>query len=126
MEEKKRPGLPMVFPCSGAADTGAIADGAARWLARHETAKMFCLAGIGAKVERIVTDTEHAEKLIALDGCDNDCSRKILEAAGFKPALHVRITDLGMEKGRSPATLNRIRIVIEEIERQIDDQDGVQ
>jgi uncharacterized metal-binding protein len=119
MDEKKPSGDAMIFPCSGAADTGAIADGAARGLARHGVATMYCLAGIGAKVEKIVTNTQAAERLVALDGCDNDCSRKMLEAAGFEPVLHLRITDLGMEKGKTPVTTERVRQVMDEIRRRL-------
>lgn len=121
MDENKPSNDPMIFPCSGASDTGAIADGAARGLARHGVAKMYCLAGIGAKVEQIVTNTEAAERLVSLDGCENDCSRKMLEAAGFTPVLHLRITDLGMEKGKTPVTQERIREVMDEIQRRLDE-----
>ncbi|MCX6348486.1 MAG: hypothetical protein NTV79_03145, partial [Candidatus Aureabacteria bacterium] len=37
----------LVFPCSGASDTGEIADRAARKLSAEGTGNMYCLAGIG-------------------------------------------------------------------------------
>ena len=110
---------PFIFSCSGAADVGGIADAAARALSASGVVKMYCLAGIGARVEQIVTNSEAAERLISVDGCDNDCSRKMLEAAGFKPGLHVRITDLGMEKGNTEITPERIREVIDELNRRL-------
>jgi len=40
----------------------------------------------------------------AIDGCPLDCARKTLEEAGFTQFEHVRLSDLGMEKGKTPAT----------------------
>ena len=114
---------PWIFSCSGGSDVGGIGDGAARFLAGEGIARMYCLAGIGARVEQIVANTEHAERLIAIDGCENSCGRKLLEAAGFRPALHVRITDLGLEKGNSPITPERIREVSDEIQRRLRDSE---
>jgi uncharacterized metal-binding protein len=124
MDEPKPPKLPMIFPCSGAADTGAIGDAAARRLSARNVAKMYCLAGIGARVEEIVSNTDVAEALVALDGCDNDCSRKVLEAAGFTPVLHLRITDLGMTKGQTPLTDENIESAAAEVLRRLDGLGG--
>ena len=114
---------PFIFSCSGGADVGGIADGAARSLSASGIARMYCLAGVGARVEQIVTNAEAAEKLISVDGCDNDCSRKVLEAAGFHPALHVRITELGMEKGNTPVTKERVREAMEAIRRRLREEE---
>jgi uncharacterized metal-binding protein len=121
MDEPKPPNVPIIFPCSGAADTGAIGDAAARRLSARGVAKMYCLAGVGARVEQIVTNTEVAESLVALDGCDNECSRKVLEAAGFTVALHIRITDLGMVKGETPVTDENIESAAAEVKRRIEE-----
>jgi uncharacterized metal-binding protein len=119
MPEPIPPNQPFIFSCSGAADVGGIGDGAARKLSSEGIAKMYCLAGVGARVEQIVTNAELAESLISVDGCENDCSLKVLRAAGFKPALHIRITELGMEKGNTPISPSRIESVAEEIKRQL-------
>jgi uncharacterized metal-binding protein len=113
------PDQPFVFSCSGSADVGGISDGASRKLSSEGVARMYCLAGIGARVEHIVANTEMAESLIAIDGCENDCGRKMLEAAGFRPALHIRITDLGMEKGNTPVTPERVQDVVDEVLRRL-------
>ena len=39
---------PMVLACSGAADVGGVADGAARALSREKTAVMCCTAAVAA------------------------------------------------------------------------------
>jgi len=92
----------LIFACSGAADVGAIADHAARRLTASGWGKMFCLAGIGGKVPGILKTTESAARILAIDGCPLDCARLSLEQAGFKSVQHLRLTDIGLEKGKSP------------------------
>ena len=94
----------LVFPCSGAADTGAIADQAARRLDDENAAWMSCLAGISARVSGMMADAAAAPALLAIDGCPLDCAKKTLELAGFPQVRHMRVTDLGFKKGQTPAT----------------------
>ena len=103
----------LIFGCSGAADVGEIADRTARQMTRQGTGKMFCLAGIGGRVEPIMKATASASQILALDGCGLDCVKQSLEEAGFKDYAHLRVTDLGMEKGSSPATDERIDLVVQ-------------
>lgn len=119
MAEPIRPNQPFIFSCSGSADVGGIGDAATRKISAEGVARMYCLAGIGARVEQIVANTELAESLISIDGCENDCSRKVLQAAGFQPALHIRITDLGMAKGNTPPTPERVQNVVDDVLRKL-------
>jgi uncharacterized metal-binding protein len=98
----------LIFPCSGASDTGEIADRAARKISAEGTGRMYCLAGIGGRVSGILATTKAACRVLAIDGCTVDCAKKTLEEAGFSGFGHLRITDLGMEKGESPAVPERI------------------
>jgi uncharacterized metal-binding protein len=102
-----------VFACSGAADVGAIADQAARKISIDGKGSMFCLAGIGGRVPGIMKTTEAADGILAIDGCPLDCARGCLEEAGFADFEHLRVTDLGMEKGRAPVTDERVALVAE-------------
>jgi uncharacterized metal-binding protein len=101
-----------IFACSGAADVGQIADLAARRLAAEGAGRMFCLAGIGGRVSGIMATTETAESLLAIDGCPLDCARKTLEKAGFPTFEHVRLSDLGMDKGNSLVTDDKVAAVV--------------
>lgn len=92
-------GPKLIFACSGAADVGAVADRAARKLTLDGTGKMFCLAGIGGRVSGLIKTTQAASKLLAIDGCDLDCVKHCLTQAGFQTFEHIRLSDLGMEKG---------------------------
>lgn len=94
----------LIFACSGAADVGHVADLAARKLTAEGAGKMFCLAGIGGRVSGILETTKAASAILAIDGCSLDCVRKTLEEAGFTRFEHLRLSDLGMEKGKTPAT----------------------
>jgi len=93
----------LIFSCSGAADVGAVSDLAARKLTRDGTGKMYCLAGVGGGVESIIETTRGASMILAIDGCQVDCVKKLLERAGFSGFAHFRVTDLGLQKGSSPA-----------------------
>jgi uncharacterized metal-binding protein len=42
--------------------------------------------------------------VLAIDGCPKDCAKKILEKAGIKYFNHLRLTDLGYEKVKTPVT----------------------
>jgi uncharacterized metal-binding protein len=101
----------LVFPCSGAADVGAIADLAGRTLTREGAGKMYCLAGIGAGLGNFIESTKAAAKVLVIDGCPVDCGKKILEKAGLTNFTHIRVTDLGFEKGKSPATEKAIETI---------------
>ena len=94
----------LIFACSGAADVGKASDLAARKLAAEGAGKMFCLAGIGGRVSGIMETTKAAAAILAIDGCPLDCARKTLEEAGFAEFEHLRLSDLGIEKGKTPVT----------------------
>lgn len=108
-------GEKLIFACSGAADVGEISDRVARKLTKDGAGKMFCLAGIGGRVEGILKKTRAASYILALDGCALDCAKKTLEQAGFAQFDHVRVTDLGMEKGQAPATDDNVEIVADSV-----------
>lgn len=100
--DKARPAL--LYPCSGAADVGEIADRAARRLDAADRAWMSCLAGIGARASGLMASAGAAPTLIAIDGCPQDCATKVLRLAGFEHVRSVRVTDLGFKKGQAPVT----------------------
>jgi uncharacterized metal-binding protein len=101
----------LIFACSGAADVGAISDLAARKMTRDGQGKMFCLTGVGGRIPGILDKTRAAARVLAIDGCPLDCARKTLEQAGFTGFAHIHVTDLGMEKGKTPVTDEHIETV---------------
>jgi len=102
----------LIFACSGAADVGAVADQAARKLTKEGAGKMFCLAGIGGRVDGIMKTTATAGKILAIDGCPLQCAKKSLEQAGFSKFEYMNLADLGMVKGQTaPEEANIDRVV---------------
>ena len=102
----------LIFSCSGAADVGEISDRAARRLTAGGAGRMFCLAGIGGRVSGIMETTRVATAILAIDGCPLDCAKKTLEQAGFTKFEHLRLSDLGMEKGKTAATDEAVAKVV--------------
>ena len=94
----------LILACSGAADVGAVADQAARRLTKEGKGRMYCLAGLGGDVESIVETTKAASGILVIDGCPVDCARKTVERVGLSSFGHIRVTDLGFEKGKTPVT----------------------
>jgi uncharacterized metal-binding protein len=93
----------LIFACSGAADVGAVADQAAREMTRQGRGQMFCLAGVGGGVEPILKKTAAAKKILAIDGCGMNCVKCCLEKVGLDDFPHLQLSNIGMEKGKSPA-----------------------
>jgi uncharacterized metal-binding protein len=78
---------------------GELSDLAARKLNLNGVGRMFCLAGVGGRVSGILEKTRAANRILAIDGCPLDCARQTLEGADIRDFAHLRVTDLGMEKG---------------------------
>ena len=101
----------LIFPCSGASDVGGLSDRAARQMTLDLAGKMYCLAGIGGRVEGILETTRAAASVLVIDGCRQECARKTMELAGFKNFQHLKLADMGFEKGKTRVTAARIREV---------------
>jgi len=98
----------LIFSCSGAADVGQIADLAARQLTRDGVGKMFCIVGVGGRVSGIMASTKAAARILAIDGCPLSCVKNCLQQAGIGGFHHLQLADLGMAKGKAPATDDRV------------------
>ena len=105
-------GPKLIFACSGAADVGTIADQAARKMTQEGVGRMFCLAGIGGRIDGIMKTTESASAILAIDGCPLNCVKACLEKAGFTAFRHLQLADLGLEKCKSPVTDENIAKVV--------------
>jgi uncharacterized metal-binding protein len=92
----------VIFSCFGGASNTGITSG----LASLETVKelgltkaaIMCLGGLPTNVKPVLGKTKAAKKIITVDGCPFECSRKIVEQAGFKPTSIVLTRDIGMKK----------------------------
>ena len=124
MSETKKTGVcaaapKLIFACSGAADVGALTDLAARQLTREGVGKMYCLTGVGGRVDGIMKTVEKADQILVLDGCPLNCARKTLETAGFNRFHHIELSGLGLAKGQSPATDENLAAVMQAAKKEM-------
>ncbi len=113
------PAAKLIFPCSGAADVGEIADHAVRQLMADGVGKMSCLAGIGGGVSSLLEIARGAQVMLAIDGCPMHCARHTLEKAGFTKFEHVCLADLGLVKGKTPATAEAVAQAVSEGKKRL-------
>ncbi|RLI35651.1 hypothetical protein DRO53_00670 [Candidatus Bathyarchaeota archaeon] len=60
---------------------------------------MGCLPSVQLKVKPVLEKTKAAKKIITVDGYPFECSRKTIEAGGFKITKSITLTrDIGMKK----------------------------
>lgn len=105
--------IKLIFACSGAADVGELSDNTARVLHKEGLGKMYCLSAIGAQLNNFIEITKSSAGILAIDGCPVDCARKNLENAGITNYEHLRITDLGFQKGSTSVNTQAIETVAE-------------
>ena len=63
-------------------------------------AAIFCLGGLPTQAPSVVDKTNRVGRIVVVDGCPLNCARKIVEAAGYRPAVSINlVNDCGIEKG---------------------------
>lgn len=96
-------GVKLIYACSGAANTGFLADSCARKLMKEGHGKMTCLAAVGADLSGFIESAKCALENIVIDGCPVACGKKIFDKLG-RPHTHYITTDFGVEKGKTVIT----------------------
>lgn len=112
-------GTKLIFPCSGGADVGAIADQAARKLTREGKGKMACTVGIGGRISGMILSAQTADKVLAIDGCPLKCAKTSLEVAGIQKFEHLCLADLGLVKGQSEVSTENLDKVVRAAEEKL-------
>ncbi len=93
----------IITACSGAANTGLLADQVARRLRAEKLGSMTCLAALGAELSGYVESARAASGNIVIDGCPVACGAKIYQRLGLDCERYV-MTDYGAEKGKTEIT----------------------
>lgn len=106
----------LIYACSGAANTGLLADQVARTLSANEKGAMTCLAAVGADLSGFLASARGADKNVVIDGCKVACGAKIFNEKGL-PFEHYITTDFGVVKGKTPITKEVIDTIALQIER---------
>lgn len=92
-----------LFVCFGAMSNVGMMTGLAAIEAVKQVvpgkAGIFCLGGLPTQASSVLEKTRTAKRIITVDGCQLNCSRKIVEQAGFTPAVTINlVTDCGIHK----------------------------
>ncbi|PKL24757.1 MAG: hypothetical protein CVV47_10015 [Spirochaetae bacterium HGW-Spirochaetae-3] len=105
----------LIYACSGAANTGLLADQVMRALNRDGVGSSTCLAAMGADLSGFLESARNATRNVVLDGCKVSCGAKIFQKNGVA-FQHYVMTDYDVEKGKTAITGDLIEAVAERIE----------
>lgn len=112
-------GVTLLYACSGAANTGLLADQVARKIMKDGCGKMTCLAAVGAGLSGFLESAKAANKNIVIDGCPVACSKKVFEKNNILPIKHFILTDYDVEKGKTEITEPLISEVASKIKAEM-------
>ncbi|NPE29062.1 zinc-binding protein [Methanococcoides sp. SA1] len=90
-----------LFSCSGASNVGQLSNQVIIELNDRKVGQMMCAVGIGGKVTGLVRSAEGCDRIIAIDGCPLECTKKALELSNISIDRHIILTDLGIAKNKS-------------------------
>jgi uncharacterized metal-binding protein len=90
----------MIVACSGASNVGQLSNQAAIELTQEGFGKMFCLAGVGGRLQGFVQSAKDVPEMIAIDGCELACAKATLEQAGVPLKTYLVLTELGIKKNK--------------------------
>lgn len=90
----------MILSCSGGSNVGQLSNQAAVELTREGFGQMYCLAGIGGRLEGFAQSAKDVPTMVAIDGCPLGCARAVLKKAGVPLRGYMVITELGIEKNK--------------------------
>ncbi|MEY3359576.1 MAG: hypothetical protein RLZZ537_20 [Pseudomonadota bacterium] len=93
-----KPGLPLVYSCSGCSSAAQMANQLAIRLDREGLAEMSCIAGVGGGVSGLVKTARSGRPVLAIDGCPMACVRACLASAGVEPNRYMLLSDFKVRK----------------------------
>ncbi|AKB27027.1 hypothetical protein MSSAC_0345 [Methanosarcina siciliae C2J] len=94
-------GTVLIFPCAGATNLGQLSTRLGIEMENRGLGTFKCTSGIGSQRSDFLIAAARCDKIIAIDGCDFNCSMKMLRRAGFEADRHIILTrELGMKLNR--------------------------
>jgi uncharacterized metal-binding protein len=108
----------LITACSGAANTGFLADQVARGLRADKVGAMTCLAALGAELSGYVESARNADLNVVIDGCPVGCGAKTFSKLGI-PCEQLVMTDFGAEKGKTVITPEVVADVTRKVAERI-------
>lgn len=104
----------LVVSCSGAADLGYISDQVARRMSLQNICKMSCLA-LFATCSDASIENYKTKSIKVIDGCGEDCAKKVMMQRGIENYEYFRLTDFGYIKGKTPANSQVVTEIYDKI-----------
>jgi uncharacterized metal-binding protein len=113
-------GETLIFTCAGAAHSGQVANRAGINLMQEGKGNLFCSAAVGADIPDKVERARNAGWRVVIDGCEDHCTRKIMERAGLPVDCHLDVTTLGIvKKPDKPEMINDSKRVVEHLSESL-------
>ncbi len=109
----------LIVSCSGASNTGTLADRVAREIIidNEGDVEMLCLPALALGRKNAVQKVKSAEKIIVIDGCQGNCAKQLLEKAGASADVYYELTkDFNVKKSKVPVADEE---ELEEIKKKI-------
>jgi uncharacterized metal-binding protein len=116
-ESSFREGVIVLFACSGGSKAGELTDVAARKLQDAGEILMSCPPAVSGQIEGHLEKLKKDQKVVVLDGCENDCVGRTLENAGFRDYLHIRLNELGFTKSNAVVNADAVKKVVEHVKK---------
>lgn len=95
MPDKKQ--KPLVYACSGCSMLARVANDLAIVMDREGLVEMSCIAGVGARLKKLVTLAKSGRPILAMDGCELCCVKKTLALHHVEPTWHINLGELGID-----------------------------
>ena len=94
------PDIGLIICNSGASNTGTITGLVAYEIVKEKNnIGIFSLPALANKIPRQIALVRKVKKLIVVDGCKNECAKKIVESLGINYNSYINLGyDLGIQK----------------------------
>lgn len=95
---KEAENLNIILPCDGAANVGQIAHQVAVELTNEGIGRMCCITAVGAGSKMHLDIMRRAKKIITINGCPNQCAKKILDKLNLRIDQNIVVSEQGIGK----------------------------
>jgi uncharacterized metal-binding protein len=95
---KEAENLNIILACDGASNVGQVGHQAAVELTNNGEGRMCCITAVGANSKVHVDIMRRAKRLVAINGCENRCTEKVLEKLHLNSDFNIVVSELGVEK----------------------------
>lgn len=95
---KEAENLNIILPCDGASNVGQVAHQVALELTNSDIGRMCCITAVGAESKLHLDIMRRAKKIIVINGCPNQCAKRILDKLSLHIDQNIVVSELGVAK----------------------------